>query len=232
MQQISPHHAFATDRFMTPAVTDKEENAQNTGQKKAGYHHGDLRDALIGAAKQLIQEKGPEGFSMAEACRIAGVSAAAPYRHFDDRDALVGAVASQGFDTLTERGKAERDKYPAGSVDSIVAMGQAYVKFAADEPAIFRLMFASHKGEDAFQDSVSDQGDRCFNILLYAVEAFRADKGLSEHKTLDIALPLWTIVHGTACLLIDRDFDVVAPGTDPDKLVRVATEGFLAGISA
>ncbi len=204
----------------------------DTSPKKTGYHHGDLREALICAAKQLIQEKGPEGFSMAEACRIAGVSAAAPYRHFADRDDLVGAVASQGFDSLTKRGKAERDKHPAGSVESIVSLGQAYVKFAADEPAIFRLMFASHKGEDAFQESVTEQGDRCFNILLKAVEAFRAEKGLTDKNTLEIALPLWTIVHGTACLLIDRDFEAVAPGTDPDVLVRVATEGFLAGISA
>ncbi|MEQ9447068.1 MAG: TetR/AcrR family transcriptional regulator [Rhodospirillaceae bacterium] len=216
---------------MIPRPQHNEQKPKVSDQKKAGYHHGDLKEALISAAKQLIQDKGPEGFSMAEACRIAGVSPAAPYRHFADRDELVGAVASQGFDSLTDRGKEERDKHPPGSVASIVALGQAYVKFAADEPAIFRLMFASHKGEDAFHDSVKQQGDRCFNILLKAVNAFQEAKGLGTTKTLDIALPLWTIVHGTACLLIDRDFDAVAPGTDPDELVRIATEGFLAGIS-
>lgn len=203
-----------------------------TAPKKAGYHHGGLKEALITAARQLIMEKGPEDFSMAEACRMADVSPAAPYRHFADRDALVGAVAAEGFLALTERGKAKRDSYPSGSVDSIVAMGQAYVQFAADEPAVFRLMFASHKGEEAFHDSLSEKGDACFNMLLIAVDAFRDKTGLTGIPTMDIALPLWTIVHGTACLLIDRDFDNVAPGTNPDVLVKTATEGFLTGISA
>lgn len=208
------------------AETETQETA-----KKAGYHHGDLKEALTCAARQLIEEKGPEGFSMAEACRMAGVSTAAPYRHFEDRDALVNAVAAIGFQTLSDVTKRERDAHPAGTVASIVAMGQAYVRFAEDEPAVFRLMFASHKGEDAFHENIHTQGDICFNVLLSAVNAFREEQGLSTRKTLDIALPLWTIVHGTACLQIDRDFDKVAPGTDPYDLVRIATEGFLAGVA-
>lgn len=215
-----------------PSLAPDPEKEPPKAQKKAGYHHGGLKEALIAAARQLIQEKGPEGFSMAEACRMADVSPAAPYRHFSDRDALVSAVAAEGFATLTERAKAKRDSYPAGSVDSIVAMGQAYVQFAADEPAVFRLMFTSHKGQQAFQDSVEETGDACFMMLLIAVDAFRERQGMLDHPTLEIALPLWTIVHGTACLLIDRDFDNVAPGTDPDALVKTATEGFLSGISA
>lgn len=209
-----------------PPDTEAQEAA-----KKAGYHHGDLKEVLTCAARELIEKKGPEGFSLAEACRMAGVSTAAPYRHFADRDALVGSVAARGFDTLTEVTRTERDRFQAGTVDSIVAMGQAYVRFAQDEPAVFRLMFASHKGEDAFHQSLDDTGDVCFKVLLKAVDAFREAKGLSEKSTMDIALPLWTIVHGTACLLIDRDFDGVAPGTDPYNIVRIATEGFLAGVA-
>lgn len=209
-----------------PADTEAQQAA-----KKATYHHGDLKEALTCAARELIEKKGPEGFSLAEACRIAGVSTAAPYRHFEDRDALVGSVAKRGFDTLTDVTKAGRDSFPSGTVDSIVAMGQAYVRFANDEPAVFRLMFASHKGEEAFHQSLNENGDVCFSVLLKAVDAFREAKGLSQKSTMDIALPLWTIVHGTACLLIDRDFDGVAPGTDPYNLVKIATEGFLAGVA-
>lgn len=215
-----------------PADGTEPDETPRQRSKKGAYHHGDLKEALISAARQLIQEKGPEGFSMAEACRMAGVSAAAPYRHFADRDALVGAVAAEGFFNLTERGKAKRDSFPPGSVDSIVAMGQAYVQFAADEPAVFRLMFTSHKGEEAFKASLNETGDACFNMLLIAVDAFREKHGLDDQPTLEIALPLWSIVHGTACLMIDRDFDNVAPGTNPDNLVKTATEGFLIGITA
>lgn len=199
--------------------------------KKSGYHHGDLKEALTCAAETLIESKGPEGFSMAECCRMAGVSTAAPYRHFEDREDLVKHVAARGFEALTDATKARRDTHPAGSVDSIVAMGQAYVRFAESKPAVFRLMFAKHKRMDDSHQAIHDTGGTCFMVLLEAVDAFREQRGLSATKTLDIALPLWTIVHGTASLLIDRDFDVVAPDTDPDELVRIAAEGFLIGIA-
>ncbi len=199
--------------------------------KKAGYHHGDLKEALTCAAEALIETKGPEGFSMAECCRMAGVSTAAPYRHFEDREDLVKQVAARGFEALRVATKTRRDSHPPGSVDSIVAMGQAYVRFAESSPAVFRLMFAKHKRMDEGHQAIHETGGTCFMVLLEAVDAFREQRGLSATKTLDIALPLWTIVHGTACLLIDRDFDVVAPETDPDDLVRIATEGFLSGIA-
>jgi len=70
------------------------------GGGERGYHHGDLRAALIKAALGLIQEKGPHGFSFAEAARAAGVSPAAPYRHFKNRDELMADVAQEGFERL------------------------------------------------------------------------------------------------------------------------------------
>src|SRR5262245_64624981 len=70
---------------------------------RRGYHHGNLREALIGAALDLISQKGPAGFTFAEAARQAGVSPAAPYRHFRDRDALIADVAHQGFERFGQR---------------------------------------------------------------------------------------------------------------------------------
>jgi len=212
-------------------MSENVEIAATEPTKKSAYHHGDLKEALTCAAEALIESKGPEGFSMAECCRMAGVSTAAPYRHFEDREDLVDHVASRGFEALSESTKTRRDEHSLGSVDSIVAMGQAYVRFAESKPAVFRLMFAKHKRLDDGHEVIHDTGGACFMVLLEAVDAFRAQRGLSETKTLDIALPLWTIVHGTACLLIDRDFDVVAPETDPDELVRIAAEGFLSGVA-
>src|SRR5262249_43451896 len=70
---------------------------------RRGYHHGNLGEALIGAALDLISQKGPAGFTFAEAARQAGVSPAAPYRHFRDRDALIADVAHQGFERFGQR---------------------------------------------------------------------------------------------------------------------------------
>ena len=197
-------------------------------RKKTGYHHGDLREALILAAHRLIAERGPEDFTLADACRLAGVSTAAPYRHFADRGALVEAVALRGFDLLSQRTRGARDRHPVGSIEAIVAMGQAYVRFAEAEPALFRLMFGRHK-VCAAGSAPTPEGGACFNVLLEAVESFLAKHGRSACGVMTLALPLWTIVHGTSSLSIDRDFEGIAPGTDVDELVENATRGFLAG---
>ncbi len=198
--------------------------------KRMRYHHGQLREALIDAAHQLINLHGPEGFSLAQACRLAGVSTAAPYRHFTDRGDLVNAVASEGFAWLQERTQAARDAHRPGSVESIVAMGKAYVAFAADEPAVFKLMFGRHPDVQP-EGEAHIAGGPCFQVLLDAVDAWIERSGASVDHTLDVALPLWTIVHGTAYLLIDHDFDAVAPGTDTERLIERSTVAFLRGLT-
>lgn len=203
-----------------------ERKPGEAGTKRARYHHGQLREALIKAAHQLIEEHGPEGFSLAEACRVAGVSTAAPYRHFADRGALVEAVASEGFGWLRERTQAARDVHPMGSIESIVAMGQAYVAFAADEPAIFKLMFGRHPDVQP-EGEAHIAGGPCFQVLLDAVDAWIEQSGAKVDHRLDVALPLWTIFHGTAYLLIDHDFDAVAPGTDVERLIEWSAVAFL-----
>lgn len=197
--------------------------------RKAGYHHGALREALIEAAQQLISEKGVDGFTMADACRAAGVSTAAPYRHFADRKALVEAVAARGFDSLSVRTREARDAHPDGSIASIVAMGQAYVAFVTRDPALFQLMWGA--GAPERQESpMATSGHQCFGVLLQAVDAFRRAQGLEATDTLAIAVPLWTIVHGTASLVLGERFEKVAPGTDVDRLVEHTTRAYLTGL--
>src|SRR3954451_18724915 len=97
------------------------------------YHHGNLKEALIRAALELIAKKGPAGFTFAEAARWAGVSPAAPYRHFRDRDELLGDVARRGFDQFEA---ALAQAWDAGRPDGFTAfdrVGKAYLKFAHSE---------------------------------------------------------------------------------------------------
>ena len=109
--------------------------SRDGGFERRGYHHGNLREALVEAALRLITEKGPAGFTIAEAARLAGVSPAAPYRHFRDAEALLAEVALRGFErfsaALTAAGNANR----ADSVRAFEAMGAAYLTFARREPA-------------------------------------------------------------------------------------------------
>ncbi len=195
--------------------------------KKTGYHHGSLREALIDAAHELVSVSGTDGFTMADACRAAGVSTAAPYRHFSDREDLINALASKGFTILSERTQTALDAHPLGSTEAIIAMGQAYVQFAIDESALFRIMFGrpghTHDGP---VDS------ECFGILLKAVENFLSVHPALKQPVMSVAVPLWTIVHGAASLLIDQNFAVMAPDTDVDALVAETTQRFLTGVLA
>ncbi|MBS0242174.1 MAG: TetR/AcrR family transcriptional regulator [Proteobacteria bacterium] len=192
---------------------------------KPAYHHGDLRQALIDATRQLVVERGAESFSLADACRLAGVTTAAPYKHFRDKNEILAAIVEQGFDQLSERTMAAVEAAGAGTVTGIMAMGRAYVSFAADETAVFRLMFGQNPALKK-EKAVEDTGRACFSKVIDQVAIYCARHGL-EHDARLIAVELWTFVHGVSCLLIDGDYDDVAPGLDIDHLIAQATPKML-----
>src|SRR3979409_1740366 len=106
-----------------------------------GYHHGNLKEALIRAALELIAQKGPAGFTFAEAARWAGVSPAAPYRHFRDRDELLADVGRRGlqpFATAPERAGDNGKPEPFVAFERV---GKAYLEFARTEPSYYSAMF-------------------------------------------------------------------------------------------
>ena len=96
--------------FSTPREVScdghEEERGASKGRRKARYHHGELREALIGATRELVEERGAENFTLADACRVAGVTTAAPYRHFRGKQEILEEIASRGFDELSNRSMA------------------------------------------------------------------------------------------------------------------------------
>src|SRR5215218_85527 len=139
------------------------------GSGRRGYHHGNLREALIDAALELIGAKGPAGFTIAEAARLAGVSPAAPYRHFRDADALLAEVAVRGFDRFAAvLSRAWNDGAPEPQ-RAFEAMGRAYLAFARDEPAYYAAMFEARLEPEA-HPGLREVGDRAFAILRDAAE--------------------------------------------------------------
>src|ERR1700694_5784005 len=106
---------------------------------KAPYHHGDLRAALVRAAMELLDESGETALSLRAVARCAGVSPAAPYRHYADREALVSAISAVGYRELAERLAAA---HPSPSTpEELARVAVAYVQFALERPALFRVMF-------------------------------------------------------------------------------------------
>lgn len=194
-------------------------------QAKAKYHHGDLRGALIIAARQLVEEKGAENFSLADACRLAGVSTAAPYRHFRDRDEILAEVTASGFELLSDSSMAAVAEKGVGTLDGIVAMGHAYVRFAVENQAVFRLMFGQNPAIKG-TEPVTGTGQSCFGKVIEQVAIYCEINNVQGDAEV-IAVKLWTFVHGAASLLIDEDYEKVAPGIDVWDLIANTTPGLL-----
>lgn len=194
--------------------------------KKSGYHHGDLRTQLVSAIRLLVERDGAESFSIAEACRSAGVSTAAPYRHFTDREDMLSAVAMEGLGRLADGMATAGAAYPAGSPERIAAMGRAYVAFATDEPGVFRLVFAMAKDHGKNEEMICE-GERAFGILLAEVAALMGRNDLDD-EVLRRGFSLWTFVHGIAFLRIDGKFEAMNLDIDVDALIVDTSRRLLA----
>ena len=192
--------------------------------QKTGYHHGDLRQQLIAATRLLVEEKGPDGVSVSQACRAAGVSTAAPYKHFADRADLMREVACTGFDEMRESFEAARDAHPPASVEAIAAIGTAYVAYAEANPGLFRMMFASVEKTDKMEE----RGWGCYGVVLNEVARFLGHADVDEvvERT---TFPLWAFVHGIAFLRIDGKAEDEKLGVPVGDIVLGATRRLLAG---
>lgn len=167
---------------------------------RRGYHHGNLREALVEAALALIAAKGTAGFTIAEAARLAGVSPAAPYRHFRDAEALLAEVAVRGFDRLTDALTRAWNRGASEPVAAFEAMGRAYLGFAHDHPAYYAAMFEARLAPASHPD-LQVAGDRAFAVLRDAAEMLCA-RIPSAHRppALMVALHIWSLSHGIASL--------------------------------
>ncbi|HVJ52316.1 MAG TPA: TetR/AcrR family transcriptional regulator [Aliidongia sp.] len=168
------------------------------------YHHGNLRDALIDAALGLIAERGPTGFTFAEAARQVGVSPAAPYRHFRDREALVAEVARRGFDLFEAALRAGWNDGKPEPLGAMIACGRAYLAFVRRYPSYYAAMFGSDQpagADPAFQAA----GERAFGVLKEAAEML-CGRCPAEVRppALMVALHLWSMTHGIASLFLGR----------------------------
>ena len=173
--------------------------------ERRGYHHGNLREALVAAAVDLISQHGPAGFTVAEAARLAGVSPGAPYRHFRDAEALLAEVALRGFERFAEALSAAWAGGRPDPLRAYEALGRAYLDFARREPAYYAAMFETRIAPDA-HPGLAAAGDRAFGVLREATEALiaRLPEG-RRPPVLMVALHVWAMSHGIASLFCRPD---------------------------
>lgn len=197
---------------------------------RRGYHHGNLREALIQAALELITQKGPAGFTFAEAARAAGVSPAAPYRHFRDRDALIADVARRGFEQFAASLAAAWDDGRPDISTAFTRMGRAYLEFARTQPAYFSAMFESGLRLSDHPE-VRVAGEAAFERLRTACEAVvrTMPEGRRPPATM-MALHIWSLSHGIASLFARGDGARRPIPMEPEDLLEAATLVYLQGL--
>lgn len=171
-----------------------------TGGAKRNYHHGDLRAALIAAGLKLLEDRKADDIGLREVARAVGVSATAVYRHFPDKAALLRALAAEGLALLAEAQRAAFDKAGGGEA-GFDATGRAYVRFALDNPALFRLIFSNPPDRDLLR-SAPDEVPEAFRMLRDNAARF-APPDIEPDRARLLALRAWAGVHGLAMLLLD-----------------------------
>jgi AcrR family transcriptional regulator len=196
-----------------------------TEARRGSYHHGDLKRALTEAALSLVAERGPKGFTLTEAARRAGVSAAAPYRHFTDKAHLLASVAEQGFVELHGALEAASEGASEPSAKLIV-LGRAYVRWAVNNPDHYRVMFGADN-DKAQHPSLAVASARAFDDLLDVLRLCQAAGVLRGDAPRELAGPLWSLVHGVASLAIDGEFRNVGIEENAEDMIAAGLSGMI-----
>ncbi len=177
----------------------------------SSYHHGDLRDALLAEALQLIAQRGLEELSLRELARRLGVSSAAPYHHFRDRTELLRALATQLWGQFEAEMLEARRRAGNEPLDRLRAIGRVYVRFVARHPSHLRVMFHREWGTDPH----AEPSGKAFRVLQDTVTECLVHAGRRVEDPMPAILAMWGGVHGIAAICYDGPLAVLA---DPDEL--------------
>ncbi len=204
--------------------------------KAKPYHHGDLRNALLQAALELLAESGQENLSLREVALRAGVSSGAPYRHFENKEALLAALAEGGFRRL-EKAMAEAiAKHPRQPVKQLRDIAQAYLGMAEENPPFFKVLFGPYETHDPVQQDVMPVCEKVFRDLAGIFTKAIADDHFLKQDPERSALSYWAMLHGLSMLLIDRKLEGFRQPGHPLMLLLLETaehhaHGFLNNAS-
>jgi AcrR family transcriptional regulator len=177
-------------------------------KKTSNYHHGALRDALIHAAREILESQGYEALTLRAAARRVGVSQAAPYNHFADKAALLGAIAAQGFGEFAAAMRQEMDAAVEPQA-RLNATGIAYVAFATSNPGLFKLMFGSRAHQVSDDPELDAARTSAYEVLREAVHSVHVSQPRHVPDEPLESLRSWALVHGLATMINEG---TIAPG--------------------
>ena len=181
---------------------------------KPGYHHGNLRRAVLDGALAEIEARGPAALSMREIARRAGVSHAAPAHHFGDKSGVLSAIAADGYRLLADTTGRALDE-----TGEMLLVGRAYIQFALAHRGHFEVMFRPelYRADDP---EVTEARDAAAEVLFRAVRQ-ALGPGASEEDVWGGVAAAWSFTHGFATLWLNRNF-YEEIGDDPDAVAAMA----------
>ena len=195
------------------------EMTQTAASEARPYHHGDLSRALVEAARRILETEGPAALSLRAVAREAGVSPAAPYHHFKDKGELLDAVAHEGWAAL-DTALTEARLKAGDSKERMTGLGVAYVGFARDNPALYRVMYDCSRDKDALPEQMKEEGAYC--QVRNTID--ERSGGTASPIDLELAtIAAWCAGHGLAEMISFKQFD-------PLKEALGGEEAFLRGV--
>lgn len=196
---------------------------------KRGYHHGNLRQALVDAALTLVKSRGPTGFTLAEAAKGAGVTPAAVYRHFAGRDDLIAEAARQGYILFAYEMQSAYDSGQPSALKSLEATGRAYLAFARDRPGYYIAMFESGVPNDHTPDLAEVSGKARAVLTRAAEELSKHIKPEERPPPAMMAAHIWSLSHGVVELFARNAAGTPMP-CPPEDLLASGIKVYLRGL--
>lgn len=199
---------------------------------KLAYHHGDLGAALIDSALEIIAEIGPQGLTIREVARRAGVSHAAPYRHYADKDELILAVVERGFELLEAAMDVAREAAGKEPLDQFAASGDAYISFALDYPTYYRVMFSGDLLNSNGHESLQHTSSRAFEQMTLDLETCQALGVVRKGDPMLQAIAIVSTVHGYVSLANDNRLGhLTADGHDKQSVKQYVLTAIFEGLA-
>ncbi len=178
-------------------------------QKKFKYHHGNLRDALLRAARDLLESDGVDGLSLRALAKATGVTQAAPYSHFRDKDDLLAAIAEEGFQRLALQ-MAEDATGASSTRQRLERLMVSYIRFAQTNKALFQIMFGRELSDLRRYPTLAMTAGKSYALMSTAL----ANKLKGDVDARFMTVTLWSLCHGLTTLIIEQKLDTKSFGTE------------------